>query len=65
MDNLGDLFGGLGDMFGEIFAGEAGAEGAVGIAELLSPEGRRGEMQAIVFERYLCGGPRKLNINDR
>jgi hypothetical protein len=65
MDNFGNLFGGLGDMFGEILGGEAGAEGAMGIAELLSPEGRRGEMQAIVHERYLCGGPRKLNINDR
>jgi hypothetical protein len=64
MDSFGDLFGGLGDMFGEIF-GEAGAEGAMGIAELLSPEGRRPEVQAIVYERYLCGGPRKLNINDR
>jgi hypothetical protein len=65
MDNLGDLFGGLGDVFGEIFGGEAGAEGAMGIAELLSPEGRSGEVQAITHERYLCGGPRKLNINDR
>jgi hypothetical protein len=61
MDNFGDLFGMLGEMFG----GEAGAEGAMGIAELLSPEGRRREAPPIVYERYLCGGPRRLNINDR
>jgi hypothetical protein len=64
VDNFGDLFGGLGDALGEIFGGEAGAEGAMGIAEMLSPEGRR-EAQPYVYERYLCGGPRKLNINDR
>jgi hypothetical protein len=62
---MDDLFGGIGDMFGEIFGGEAGAEGAMGLAEMLAPEGRRGEMQSAVYERYLCGGPRKLNINDR
>jgi hypothetical protein len=65
MDNLGDLFGGLGDVLGEMFGGEAGAEGAMGIAELFSPESRRGEAQAFVYERYLCGGPRKLHVNDR
>jgi hypothetical protein len=65
MDSFGDLFGGLGDMLGEMFGGEAGAEGAMGIAELLSPEGRRREVPPIVYERYLCGGPRRLNINDR
>lgn len=67
MDNLGDLFGGLGDALGEIFGSDGAAEGAMGLAELLSPEGRgRGEIPtAVVYERYLCGGPRTLNVNDR
>jgi hypothetical protein len=65
VDGFGDLFGGLGDAIGEIFGGEAGAEGALGLAEMLSPEGRRREVQVFVHERYLCGGPRELNINDR
>jgi hypothetical protein len=66
MDNFGDLFGGLGDVFGEIFGGDGAAEGAMGLAELLGPQERgRGEMPTIVYERYLCGGPRTLNINDR
>ena len=66
MDSFGEMFGGLGDMIGEIFGGEAGAEGVMGVAELLSPEGRRGgEGRPIVHARYLCGGPRQLNINDR
>ncbi len=67
MDSFGDVFGGLGDMLGEILGGEAGAEGALGFAELLAPEGRRqrGATPPIVYERYLCGGPRQLNINDR
>ena len=63
---MGDLFGGLGDVFGEIFGGEGAAEGAMGLAELLAPEGRgRGDLPSIAYERYLCGGPRTLNINDR
>jgi hypothetical protein len=66
MDSFGEMFGGLGDMIGELFGGEAGAEGAMGLAELLAPDGgRRGEAPAAVYERYLCGGPRQLNINDR
>lgn len=67
MDGFGDLFGGIGDMLGEVFGGEAGAEGAMGLASFLSPEGRRGRGEAgpAVYERYLCGGPRKLHINDR
>lgn len=65
MDSFGDLFGGLGDVIGEIFGADAGAEGAMGLAELLSPEGHRREVQAPVYERYLCGGPRQLNLNDR
>jgi hypothetical protein len=66
MDNFGNMFGGLGDMLGEVFGTEAGAEGAMGLAEFFSPEGRRsGEAPPITHERYLCGGPRQLNINDR
>lgn len=61
MDSFGDFFGGLGELFG----GEAAAEGAMGAAELLSDGRKRGETQPIVYERYLCGGPRELHINDR
>jgi hypothetical protein len=65
MDSFGDIFGGLGDMLGEFFGGEA-AEGAMGLAEVFAPEGRRrGEQAPVAYERYLCGGPRQLNINDR
>jgi hypothetical protein len=62
---MDDLFGGIGDVLGEIFGGEAGAEGAMGLGGMFAPEGRRGEAQSAVYERYLCGGPRELNINDR
>jgi hypothetical protein len=62
---MDDLFGGFGEMVGGLFGGEAGAEGAMGLAEMLAPEGRRDGVQIAVYERYLCGGPRKLNINDR
>ena len=66
MDGLGDLFGGVGDMLGEMFGGEASAEGLMGFGELLSPEGRRANAAApVIYERYLCGGPRERNINDR
>ncbi len=68
MDGFGDLFGGVGDVLGEIFGGEVGAEGAMGIVEWLSPEGRRQrgeELPPIAYERFLCGGPREVHINDR
>jgi hypothetical protein len=66
MDGLGDIFGGLGDMIGEMFGEEAGAEGAMGLAALFGSEGgRRAEAAPIVYARYLCGGPRELHINDR
>lgn len=67
MSGFGGLFGGVGEMLGGIFGEEAGVEGALGIAELLSPEARRrrGETMPAVYERYLCGKPRELNINDR
>ena len=63
MDNFGDLFGGLGEMLGGLLGGDEGAEG---LGALLRPEGRGGESPAlIVYERYLCGGPREIGINDR
>jgi hypothetical protein len=66
MDGFGDMLGGLGDLIGGIFGGEAGVEGAMGLAEFLSPEGREREAAPyIVYERYLCGAPRQLHINDR
>jgi len=64
MDDFGDLFSGVGDAIGEIFGGD---EAASGFAAFLSPEGRRrGEnVEPPALERYLCGKPRELNINDR
>lgn len=67
MDGLGDIFGGLGDILGGVFGADSGAEGVMGLAELLNPEAQREPRAAlpVVYERYLCGGPRALNINDR
>lgn len=61
MDGFGDLLGGL--------LGES-AEGA-GLGELIAgifgggkpPEREIG--QPVTYERYLCGGPKNLNLNDR
>ena len=50
MDNLGDI---LGTIFGEGVFGEA------------EERMERREEPAFVYERYLCGGPKYLNINDR
>jgi hypothetical protein len=67
MDGLGDILGGLGDMLGGVFGTDAGTEGAMGLAELLAPEAQRERREAgpVVYERYLCGGPRTLHVNDR
>ncbi len=66
MDNFGDLFGGLGEMLGDMLGVEAVTDGAEGIGEMFSRDsrGERGDAP-IVYERYLCGGPRTLHINDR
>ncbi len=69
MSDFGDLFGGLGDMLGGIFggAGAEASEGVMGLSEMFSSEGspeRRGS-ELVSYERFLCGGPRALNINDR
>jgi hypothetical protein len=61
MDGFGELLGGL---FGE--SAEAG-----GLGELIAgifgggkaPEREIG--QPVTYERYLCGGPKNLNMNDR
>lgn len=53
-------------MLGDMFGGDGAGEGAMGLAELFSPdERRRTGTEVVVYERYLCGGPRALNINDR
>jgi hypothetical protein len=67
MDGLGDIFGGLGDMLGGVFGTDGGAEGVMGLADMLTPEAQRERREAgpVVYERYLCGGPCILNINDR
>ena len=53
MDNLGDILGTIfGEGFGEGVFGEGRAE-------------NREQQPVIAYERYLCGGPKYLNINDR
>jgi hypothetical protein len=67
MDNFGDLFGGLSDLIGDMIGSgveEAGAEG-VGAMFAAPPDGGGEAEMPYVYERYLCGGPRSLNINDR
>ncbi len=67
MDNFGDLFGGLGEILGEML-GEQDEGVAGGLAAMLAPERRRRSEEAIVpivYARYLCGGPRELDVNDR
>jgi hypothetical protein len=72
MDGFGDLLGGLGDLLGAMLgdgAEEAGAAAGMGALFGAGAGGRRNESQAplpyAAYERYLCGGPRNLNINDR
>ena len=61
MDGFGELLGGL---FGE--SAEAG-----GLGELIAGifgGGKSTEReigQPVTYERYLCGGPKNLNMNDR
>ena len=62
MDNFGDMLGGLGDIIGGIFGGGEAGGGGLDLGALLSRDDeRRGESPPIAYERYLCGGPRKLN----
>jgi hypothetical protein len=66
MDGLGDILGGL---FGGLFENaDVASEVAMGVGEqFFSPngDGRGQPGLPIVYERYLCGAPRQLNINDR
>ncbi len=50
MDNLGDI---LETIFGEGVFGEA------------EDRSERREAPVVVYVRYLCGGPKYLDINDR
>lgn len=50
MEGFGEI---LGEIFGERVFGEA------------EERMERREEPAYVYERYLCGGPKYLNINDR
>jgi hypothetical protein len=64
MDGLGNVFR---EMFGGLFevAGEGAIEGtAYATAEGVA-DGMRPEVQPTEMTRYLAGGPRTLNINDR
>jgi hypothetical protein len=54
-------------MIGDLLGGESVADdGILDVGAFLAPEARRRrEAPPVVYERYLCGGPRQLNINDR
>ncbi len=62
MDNLGDILGGL---FGG--GGDAGDGATDLVAGLFGSRGGEGDADTppIVYERYLCGGPKVSNVNDR
>ncbi|MDQ2907726.1 MAG: hypothetical protein M3R44_00065 [Candidatus Eremiobacteraeota bacterium] len=64
----------FGDIIGSIFGGGGGAgDAGQGVSDLVAGlfEGTRenqnesGAEAFIPHERYLCGGPKTLNINDR
>lgn len=65
----------LGDIIGSLFGGAAETGGAGEVAGGLLGGMFGGELggrsrgndagQPVSFERYLCGGPKYLNINDR
>lgn len=70
MGGFGDLFGSLGDLIGGLTesAGEGEVAGAaleafgIGRREARGPS--EGYDATTAVDRYLCGGPRILNIND-
>ncbi|MBC5800259.1 MAG: hypothetical protein GIX03_06160 [Candidatus Eremiobacteraeota bacterium] len=62
----------FGDIIGSIFGGDAaGGDAAGGVGDMIAGlfgsarEEQRGEGEPIIYERYLCGGPKTLGINDR
>ena len=61
--DLGDMLGGL---FGDAESA-GGGEVVAGILGGLFGGGKREREpgEAVTYERYLCGGPKNLNINDR
>ncbi len=61
MDGFGDLLGGL---FGESAEGGGLGELVAGIFGGGEPP-KREPGAPVTYERYLCGGPKILNINDR
>jgi hypothetical protein len=64
MDGFGRLFG---EVFGEVFdfGGERAGEAMMHTAAEGAAEGMRPDRGAYEMTRYLAGGPRTLNINDR
>jgi len=63
--------GDFGDILGSIFGGGGGGDAAEGVTDMVaglfgaSGGEQGGESELIVYERYLCGGPKALGINDR
>ena len=66
MEGFGELFGAIGELFGGAaeFAGENVAEAVAGGFVDAARERNDTESDA-VYERYLAGAPRVLNVNDR
>lgn len=62
--DIGDM---LGSLFGGAVEGAGVADTAAGLlGGLFGGQPRQSEVvQPITYERYLCGGPKHLNINDR
>jgi hypothetical protein len=66
MDGLGDFLGSLFEGVSEVAGEAAFAAAADGGYDSTMPgagEGGR-DVASETYERYLCGGPRDLNIND-
>jgi len=61
----------FGDILGSIFSGGGGGDAAEGVTDVVAGlfggarEEQGGESAPIAYERYLCGGPKTLGINDR
>lgn len=61
----------FGDILGSIFGGGGGGDASQGVGDMVAGlfEGTRENENSgegfIAHERYLCGGPKTLNVNDQ